>query len=496
MLFGRVDDKMVATRLRARSLIAWLGRGDVMKKRMSTALWACLLAVPLYCQPPAAMATGLMEAWRAAVQNDKEYAVARAAHAAAQPRRDQASALWRPTVGVLGSAGVASSESETRGAQFSAPAFGRSDGVGFSTSVTNGTASGWAVALRQPLYNPQRQAERRQLSTSVDLADLQWRMAGQALMLRTAERYFDLALAEESVRVHRQQFNAVQKAAVEAQDRFKLGDVPITDTHETSARLAALQAQLLAAESNLLVRRNLLADTTGLPLESLLAGLPDRSPEQDLPLQPLELWLDEAQANNPEIHGRLLAADMAGQEAAKHRRSSSATVDLVAQVGRERLSGSGDFGPAGNTGTNRMIGIRFSMPLYTGGYRSAKEAEALQLAGKAAAEVRVTRERIAQQMRSAWLGLSIGAERLRALEQALTASLARLAATRLGREVGERTTLDLLNAENESAASRLELAHARIDLLMSRLRMTALLGRLDEATLRIADGELAVPSRN
>ena len=138
-----------------------------------------------------------------------------------------------------------------------------------------------------------------------------------------------------------------------------------------------------------------------------------------------------------------------------------------------------------------MIGIQFSMPLFTGGYRSAKEEEALRLADKAAAEVERTREQVAQQVRLAWLGLSVGAERVRALEQALSASLARLDATRLGREVGERTTLDLLNAENESATSSLALAQARIGLLMDRLRLAALIGRLDEAALQVADGELA-----
>lgn len=462
-----------------------------MKKRMSKALWISLLAAPLYCQTQVAMAAGLMEAWQAATQNDKEYAVARAAHAAAQPRRDQAAALWRPTVGVVGSVGVATNESETRGAQFSAPGFGQSSGVGFSTSVTNGTASRWAIAATQPLYNPKRRAEQQQLSTSADLADLQWQAAGQTLMLRTVERYLDLALAEEAVRVHRQQLDAVEKAAVEAQDRFKLGDAPITDTHEAGARLAALRAQVLAAESDVLVKRNLLANTTGLSLGALAARLPGRGAGQTSPLQPLDFWLNEAQSGNPEIRTQLLAADVARQEATKYGRSSSATVDLVAQVGRDRLSGSGDFGSASNTGTNWMIGIQFSMPLFTGGYRSAKEEEALRLAEKAAAEVERTREQVAQQVRLAWLGLSVGAERVRALEQALSASLARLDATRLGREVGERTTLDLLNAENESATSSLALAQARIGLLMDRLRLAALIGRLDEAALQVADGELA-----
>jgi outer membrane protein len=390
--------------------------------------------------------------------------------------------------------GVATNESDTRGAQFSAPGFGQASGVGFSTSVTNGTASRWAIAATQPLYNPMRRAEQQQLSTSVDLADLQWQAAGQSLMLRTAERYFDLALAEETVRVLKQQLDAVQRAATEAQDRFQLGAVPITDTHEAGARSAAVRAQVLLAESDVQLKRSLLADTTGLPLDALAARLPSGGVTHGQQLQPLDFWLSDAQAGNPGIRAQLLATEVAKQEAAKYSRNSSATVDLVAQVGRDRLSGSGDFGSASNTGTNRMIGLQLSMPLFTGGYRSAKEEEALRLADKAAAEVERTREQVAQQVRAAWLGLSVGAERVKALDQTLNASRARRDATYLGHEVGERTTLDLLNAENEAAASRLALTQGRIALLVNRLRLAALVGRLDEALLQATDGELAASS--
>ncbi|MEB2398811.1 MAG: TolC family protein [Alcaligenaceae bacterium] len=463
-------------------------------KRLSRAMRASLLAVPLACHAQAPAAVDLAEAWRAAMQSDKEYAVARAAHAAAQPRRDQAAALWRPNVGLVGSVGVATHESETRGAQFSAPGFQQTSGVGFNTSVTSGTSTRWAVAAKQPLYNETRRAEQRQLSTSVDLADLQWQTAWQALMIRTAERYFDLALADETVRVLGQQLDAVQRAATEARDRYKLGAAPVTDTHEAGARLATVRAQLLAAESDVQVKRNLLADTTGLPAGTLAARLPGAGAKRSSPLQPLESWQNEAQSGNPEIRAQVLAAEVAKHEAAKYSVKSSASVDLVAEVGRNRLSGSGDFGSAANSGNSWAVGIQLSVPLYTGGYRSAKEEEALRLTGKAMAEVARTRERVAQQVRSAWLGLSVGAERIRALEQAMHASQARRDATRLGHAVGERSTLDLLNAENEASASRLALSQARIGLLLDHLRLAALVGRLDEAALQAANGELAVSS--
>ena len=129
--------------------------------------------------------------------------------------------------------------------------------------------------------------------------------------------------------------------------------------------------------------------------------------------------------------------------------------------------------------------------LRDGGARDARQRETLRLAEQAAAEVDSTREQVAQQVRAAWLGLSVGAERVQALAEGLHASVARRDATQLGREVGQRTTLDLLNAENDAASAQLAMAQGRVDLLMDRLRLAALTGQLDEATLRSVNGELA-----
>ena len=450
------------------------------------------LGTALFAQT--AGATDLLEVWRAAAQNDKTYAVDSAAHAAAQPRRDQAAALWKPRVGLTASVGLATSETDAQGAQFSAPGLGQSNGVAFSTSVTNGTSGRWAVAAAMPLYNPERRAQQQQLNLSADVAELEWQAAAQTLMLRTAERYLDLALAEEAVRVLKRQQDAVQRAATEAQDRFKLGSIPVTDTHEARARLAGLRAQVLAAETDLQLKRNLLADSTGLPPADLVAQLPagsGRTVASGSTVGPLGPWLSQAQSGNPAIRSQLLAVELAKQEAGKFSRRASATVDLVAQAGRDRLSGSGDFGTASNSGTNRMIGLQLSVPLFTGGYRGAKEAEALRLADKAVVELERTRQQVAQQVRAAWLGLSEGAERVRSLDEALVASLSRADATQTGRDVGQRTTLDLLNAENDAAAARLSLAQGRVALLLDRLRLAALVGQLDEAALRTANGELA-----
>lgn len=448
----------------------------------------------LYGVVSAVRAGDLVEAWQAAERSDVDYAVARAAHEAAQPRRDQATALWRPNVSASASAGIATHETRTRGARFSAPGSASSSGVNFDTSITDGSARRWSISANQPLYAPERRARQQLLELSADLSELEWQAARQNLMLRTAQRYFDLALAMESLRVTRLQFEAVRLASTEAQDRFQLGSIPVTDTYEAGARLAAIRARILAAENEIVLRRNELADSTGLPAATLQARLP-AGRDISRP-RPLDAWQADARAGNPEIRMRDLAAVIAKREASKFDLQSSISVDLVAQASQDRLSGSGDFGWALNRGTDRMIGVQVSVPLYTGGLRSARQEEALHLAAKAVAEAERSRQQTAQQVHSAWLGLSVGAERVLSLAQSLQASEARRDATHLGHETGQRTTLDVLNAENDAAAARLALVQARAELSMERLRLAALAGRLDDAVLRSVDEDLAPPSRD
>ena len=360
---------------------------------------------------------------------------------------------------------------------------GTSNGVSFGTSVHSGTATQWAVNARQPLIHGERSAQSAQLDIAASAAEIGWQAAQQDVMLRTVQRYFDLVLAARKLALLRQQQTAVEHALAEAKERYALGDTPITDTHEATARARSLQAQVLAAESEWQLARNALADATGLGPDALqvLAPAADVAPPA---LQPLDEWIALALASNPQLRLQQAQAQAAQQEVKKFSAASSPTLDLVAQAGRDRLQGDGNFGSGSTTQKQHMIGLQLNVPLYTGGMRSAKLEQALRLEDKAHAEVELTRQQVSQQTRAAWLALQTAQARVAALAEAVTASEARLAATRLGREVGDRTTLDLLNAENDADAARLAWLQARTETLQNRLRLQALAGQLDEAQLQ------------
>jgi outer membrane protein len=450
---------------------------------------AAWLSGALLVATQAAAAADLIDAWRGAQRYDLEFAAARSARQAGEARRAQSASVWRPSVLLTGTVGKANNDTSTTGAQFAAPGFGSADGASFDTSINNGNMTRWALEARQPLVSRERDARKRQLELAADVADLEWQSARQALLLRTAERYFDATLADESLRVLRRQQIAVERAHAEVRDRFRLGDVPVTDTHEAAARAEAIRADVLAAETQWQLKRAALADATGLPPAELQAlATVGVVVAQDVP--PLEQWLADARAGNLQLRAQTAGTEVAQQEAAKYGAAAAPSLDLVAQIGQDRLNGSGDFGPASNSLNNAMIGVQLTVPLYTCGYRSARQDEALRLADKAATEAERTAQQVAQQTRAAWLGLTVGAARSAALAESLKASLSRLDATRVGRQVGDRTTLDLLNAENDASRAELALLQARVSLLLDRLRLAALAGRLGEEQLQSVNASL------
>ena len=441
--------------------------------------------------PAAVHGQTLTDVWRAAAQHDPEFAAAQAARDAGHAHEAQAAALWQPQVALEAGAALASVGSSMRGARFEAPGLGTISGARFATTVDEGTRAMYAVSLRRPLYDRERSAQQQVLQTMADASGLAWIDAQQKLMLRSAERYFDAALAAERLALLQRQKSAVERAATEVQDRFQLGNLAITDTYAASARAASLRAQHLAASTELELSRTALSDLTGgvLPSAGTLALPGDAASTEGV--GELSRWLDLARQHNPAVLLAQARVETAVQETRKSDTAFSPTVDLVARLGHERLSGQSDTGATGQYGRQALIGVQLTMPLHTGGAREARQRETQARLAQARAELDHARLQVARHARAAWLALSVGHEQARALEAAAQASQARLDATRLGVDVGDRNTLDLLNAENDAAAAKLALTQARVELLLHRLRLSALAGQLNETELARVDAMLA-----
>jgi outer membrane protein len=439
---------------------------------------------------PAAHALDLLQTWEQARQHDPQMQVVQATRSSVQAFEAQAQSLWRPVVMGSATVGAMSADSRMQGAQFSAPGFGQSNGVSFGTSANAATSTRWSLQAKQALYSPERQAQQAQLQQAAGVAEWRADLAHQQFMLLTVQRYFQVLLADRQQQVLKNQHAAVQRSLTEARDRFAIGDLPVTDTHEAAARASGLQAQWLAADSELQMARQVLAESTRLPIEALKPQAP-KTAEPVTASPSLDQVLTQVREANIGLRLKKAQWEVARQEVKKHEARGGVTLDLVAQAGRDRLSGDGDFGPASNTQSQQMLGLSMNLPLYTGGYRSAKLQEAVSAQAQAEAEYELAVQQAQQQARSVWLALQTGPARLSALQAAWKASTARLDATRLGRQVGDRTTLELLQAENDAAQTELAWLRAQTELLQTRLQLDALTGSLSVQSLQGLNAQLA-----
>jgi outer membrane protein len=423
-------------------------------------------------------AADLMDAWHAAQAKDPTFSAARAGAEAGKKKNDQAKALNQPQVTASVGAGGVNAYNKISDAQFSAPGFGSSGGAAFKTRTDLGADLRWNINAEKSLYNAERTSTAQQLNKQAQLADVKFNAEEQQLILRVSKAYFDVLLAEDTLASVRKQRTAVAKALEVAKGRFAEGDVAIIDTHEAQARDDALVSQELEADSNLQLALAALADLTG-ATDQALARPAEQVSFLNLDAGQLSDWLALAQNNSPYLHMQQIQQGIAHDEIDKHRSSTSPIVNLVAQAGGEELRGFAGGNQSDLSNHSFGLGVQVTIPLFTGGMRNAKYEEAVALEEQAKDESEAMRLRAGQQARAAWLGVTVGKSKIRAMEQAVVSSKVKLDATELGKEAGDRTTLDILNAEQEYYTTRTALFRERYQMLLSYLNLAAVAGSLD-----------------
>ncbi|MDX5364032.1 MAG: TolC family outer membrane protein [Pseudazoarcus pumilus] len=430
---------------------------------MKRTLIACLASL----FPLAASAADLLGIYQRALANDARFAAARAELLAGQERVVQGRAGLLPDVALTANAARNVVD----------PAGGPSDSF---------SSNSWRVQLTQPLFRMQNFIAARQGALQTDLAGVQFGQARQDLILRVAQDYFGVLNALDALDAVTQLRTAAEEQLEIAKTSFEVGTVTITDVHEAQSRFDLAQAQVIAAEAALDVARDTLARTVGGEpgeLARLRSGVSFAAPEPNDAMS----WAGAASDASLEVQVQLLLQEIAAREVDRARAGHLPTLDLVASHGVGTRQNNG-LSPRTETTT---IGLQFNMPLYAGGRISSVSRETAALKVRADADLESARRSSALAAREAYLGVSSGLARIRALEAAEVSSLSALEANRLGYEVGVRINIDVLNSLTQLAETRQELARARYDTLLAQLRLKAAAGSLDEPDLQSINTLLA-----
>ncbi len=438
---------------RARPLAA-----SVLASGLATLLSACFAIGD-------AGAADLIQTYRDAAANDAQFASARNTLLAGRERLPQGLSLLLPQIN-----GTASGSRVN--AELSQPQpFG-----GFSTTYNQ---RAYTLSLSQPLFRWGNYQQYQQGKLGVLLSEAQFAQAQQDLIVRTVQAYFDVLYAEDSINYIVAQKAAVTEQLASAKRNFDVGTTTITDTNEAQAKFDLAVAQEILSRSNLDIALAALQQIIGKAPGNLAPLVRDvnLTPPEPRAIDP---WVSSAEQQNYVVAQNQANLEIARRQIEVNRAGHYPTVDLVASRtysnGLSRLS-------SVTAQTNNAIGVQVSVPLYSGGYTSSKVREGIALADKAENDLDFARRSAAQTARTAYFGVTSGLAQVRALRAAEVSSQSALDSNKLGYQVGVRTNIDVLNAQQQLYSTQRDLARARYDTLLNGLRLKSAAGTLAEEDL-------------
>lgn len=453
-------------------------RGGRSNRRPSTRQIIRGIGLMLLCASllQAAHAADLLEVYQLAQAHDATFEAARHEWEAAQEKYPQARAGYLPTVSLNAAANTTQAQSSFNGA----PAIDR------SVSTWN-----WTLQLTQPLVRAQNLMAIYESESQVAAAQAQFEQAQQDLILRVAQAYFDVLVAQEALVSADAQLNAFAEQGEAAKRGYELGTMSITDSHEARSKTELARFQSLSAMNDLDAKRTELERLTDQPLEQLAGLKTEAVAPKPEPADP-QAWVTQAKDNNPAVRAQVAALRAAGFTVNKARAEHTWTLDFVASYGSNYASGSTSMPVDYETRiTPAVAGVQFSMPLFAGGASSSHVREAMANKDKLAAQLDDSRRKAGAEAKQAYAGVVNGLAQTDALLAALEAGESSIKGNQAGYRLGIRINSDVLNAQQQFYASKRDLVKARYDTLIQGLKLKAAAGVLTEKDVEAINGMLA-----
>ena len=427
-----------------------------------------LLALALLAAFPAAGAD-LLSVYRDALVSDPVYQAARAQYTATSERLPQARSGYLPFVNA--------------NAAITRYAIDRA-----GTPEFDYTYKTYGVTLSQPIFRMQNWIAISQADKVVLQAASTLSQAQQDLAIRAAQAYFDVLLARDNVALSESQKAAFDQQLAQAKRNFEVGTATIVDTLEAQARYDQTVAKEIADKVDLEVKSRILAVLLGkLPdgLVPLREPLPLEGPQPN----DVEAWVKAASESSYTVAVARANYEIAKQEIDRQRAGHYPTLDLTGSATRvdDPTSAAPGISPIVNGGS---IGLQLQIPIFQGGLTQSRVREAVALRDRAEQDLENTQRTVAQTVRAGFLVVSSGISLVRALEQALVSTQSQLESTILGRDVGVRTSVDVLNAQQQVFQARRDLQSARYTFLINTLRLKAATGTLTEADVEAVNRTL------
>ncbi len=422
---------------------------------------------------PMVWADNLLDVYESARSNDATYLAAIAEYNAAREASPQAWSAVLPQINLQGTHAKVDRNTTSVNSSF------------ITLGKRNFTNDIYSLTLTQTIFRKKQFEQINQADAQVAQAQADFENKKHELILRVAQRYFDVLGTKDTLIFAQAEKQAIEQQLLQARERFKVGLTAITDVHEAQARYDQAVASEIEASNQYAISLEALREITNVqpgPLARLGKQTPLVSP------QPTDInaWVKIAIDNNL----LLLAADKS-REAARYalkaeRAGHYPTLDFAAEY-NDSKNDDPDFG---NKRNETKLSLQLNIPLYQGGAVSSTSRQAAANYDKAWQEHELQRRATERQARTTYLSVLSNISRANALKQALRSSQTALEATRVGYEVGTRTAVDVLDSQRELFRAQRNYARARYDYILETLRLKQAAGTLARNDLQLVNAWL------
>lgn len=337
-------------------------------------------------------------------------------------------------------------------------------------------ADGYTLSLVQSIYQ-------HDLYLKLELADLDiasaaavFDAARQALILRVATAYYEVLAAEDNLAFAKAEKNAIGEQLEQAQTRFDVGFIAITDVKESQAQYDLAAAQEILAENILSTRRETLRNIINV-MPDFLNVLPE-----DIPLlfpEPanIDQWEATAKKNNLTLKVAQYNFDVARKQVSINRSGHYPSLNLM--LSHDDIDTDFDNPPTiDNKDTTIMLNL--SVPIYSGGLTSAKTKAAVSQQERARALKEKALRDTVKLARDSYLNVTTSIAQVKAFKQALISIQSAYKATQAGFEVGTRTAVEVLSVLRDRYRAERDYANSRYDYILNMLRLKEAAGNLSK----------------
>lgn len=428
--------------------------------RETTTGFGWVLASVLAAQP--AVADDLVNIYQRALISNPELAAAEADYRAVTEQRPQNRAGLLPSINLTGEL-----------------AKQRYKSLDQSRPATNPDSKTASINLTQPLFRYDRWIALRQADSQIAEAEANLAAIQQNLMVTVAERYFNVLSAQDNLVFARAEKEAIARQLEQAQQRFDVGLIAITDVHEAQAGYDLAVSQEIDAVSALDEARDALRETVGQRYETVDRMRDDltlTNPDPDS----ADAWVGQARQSNLRILAGQASVDTALEEVRRQRAGHLPTLDLNASYGYQDAN-FGGIAPVKRT--NGEVGVELNVPIFSGGATSSKTRQAHERFQQSTELLNQTTRNVEFETRKAYRDIRSDIAQVEARSQSVISTKSALDAEQAGFEVGTRTIVDFLNVQREYYRAKYNYALSRYQYLVDKLRLKNAAGTLSETDL-------------